>query len=642
MSDSFQNAKATFPDQGKTDSDSGLKELRSLIVGKTEQRIDRIAHQLEDPEQRAGDISQVLHQAVSKSASRDGKLAAALQPLTESAIRSSIMKDRQVFVDVLFPVMGPAIRKAIATTIQGLIQNFNQILEYGFSIKGWRWRLEALRTRRPFVEVVLLHTLVYQVEQVFLIHRESGLLIEHVVAKTAVAQNPDLVSGMLTAIKDFVQDSFGAAQDDTLDTFQVGGRKVWIEHGAYAIVALVISGNPSVHMREMMRDALDDVHVNTSEALKSFSGDTAPFEGIRPTLNGLLQIQFKTKEDKKSYGVWIVLGILFLMVGWGLFHWMAQQHRWSKFVDRLNNQPGIVVTQLKKQDGKHHLYGLRDPFAPESAQLLEGSHISPKSIVFHWEPYHSAFPEYAQLRIKKLFKPPASVKMVFDEGSLAASGAALSRWIDDTRRMARIVPWINFYDDGDVIDIEAHLKSPATVSLIQEGKTLFASGSASRRWIAETRFAVKSLPGITAFDDGRLADADQQAWISLTRSIDNSVFYFETGSNTLMPGQQGKLQDFIEAVKRLIALSQVLGRSIQIDVIGHADQTGEDAYNMVISRSRAQTFADLLAAADIEKTVFIVHAAGSQNPIQPGTDEAKRAFNRRVIFTVHSATHKSP
>jgi OOP family OmpA-OmpF porin len=574
------------------------------------------------------------------SASRDGKLAAALQPLTESAIRSSVRKNRQVFVDVLFPVMGPAIRKAIASTIQGLIQNFNQILEYGFSVKGWRWRLEALRTQRPFVEVVLLHTLVYQVEQVFLIHRASGLLIDHVVAKTAVAQNPDLVSGMLTAIKDFVQDSFGATQDDTLDNFQVGGRKVWIEHGAYAIVALVISGNPSIRMREMMRDVLDDVHVTAFEALKQFSGDTTPFKEIRPTLNSLLQIQFKSKEDKRFYGAWIVLGIIFLLIGWGLFHWITQQQRWSQFADRLNSQPGIVVTQIKKQDGKHHLYGLRDPFAPESAQLLEGSHISPKSIIFHWEPYHSAYPEYAQLRIKKLFKPPASVQMVFEAGSLAASGSALRNWIDDTRRMVRIVPWINFYDDGDVIDIDAHLKTPATVTLTQRGKTLSASGRATRQWVADTRLALKSLPGISGFDEEQLTDADQQAWESLTRVVDSSVFYFESGSDTLMQGQQGKLQVFIHAVKRLVALSHVLDRSIQIDIIGHADQTGDEAYNMVISRRRAKTFADLLAAADIEKSVFIVHAAGSQDPIQPGTDLTKRAFNRRVIFSVESAALK--
>lgn len=107
-----------------------------------------------------------------------------------------------------------------------------------------------------------------------------------------------------------------------------------------------------------------------------------------------------------------------------------------------------------------------------------------------------------------------------------------------------------------------------------------------------------------------------------------------------MPGQQGKLQVFINAVKRLVALSRVLDRSIQIDIIGHTDQTGKEAYNKVISRSRARTFADLLAAADIERSIFIIHAAGSQSPVQPGINEAKRAFNRRVIFRVHSADRK--
>lgn len=634
MSDSIQDSEETLRDLEKPDSQSGMEELRSLIVGTTDRRVDRIEHQLNDPEQRAGDISRVLPRAVSLSASRNGLLATALQPLTEKAIRASIKKDRQIFVDVLFPVMGPAIRKAIAATIQGLIQNFNQILEHSFSIRGLRWRLEALRTRRPFAEVVLLHTLIYQVEQVFLIHRQSGLLIDHVVSKTAVAQNPDLVSGMLTAIKDFVQDSFGAAQEDTLDTFHVGSRKVWIEHGAYAIMALVISGNPSVHLKEMMRDALDEVHVNASEALVSFNGDTAPFEGVRPVLNGLLQVQFKSDQDKKNYGAWIVMGIVFLMIGWGVFHWTMKEHRWSRFFQRLHDQPGIVVTRINKQDGKRHLYGLRDPFAPESSQLLEGTKIASESVVFHWEPYQSAYPDYVQRRFKKILKPPASVDLVFDGGTLRATGTALRRWIDETRRMARIVPWIDQYDDYDLVDIDAYLKKPETVTLSLSGQTLYATGSAPRQWITESRIAVKSLSGITDYNDVKLADADQQEWDALTRTVNRAVFYFESGRNALMPGQQHKLQDFIQTVKRLIALSDLLDRPTRIDILGHADRTGNEAYNMVISRKRAQTFADLLAAADIEKTFFTVQAAGSKDPIQPEIDEKNRAFNRRVVFVV--------
>ncbi len=636
MSDSYQKSEAAHKVQENSDEPSGIDELRSLIVGTTDQRVDQIQHRLDDLDQRAEDISRVLPQAVSMGASRDGKLATALLPLTERAIRASVKKDRQVFVDVLFPVMGPAIRKAIAATIQGLIQNFNQILEHSFSIKGLRWRLEALRTRRPFAEVVLLHTLVYQVEQVFLVHRESGLLIDHVVAKTAVAQNPDLVSGMLTAIKDFVQDSFGAAQEDTLDTFQVGRRKVWIEHGPHALLAIVISGNPSVHLKEMMRDAIDEVHVTHSEALKTFNGSTEAFTNTRPVLNGLLQVQFTSSEGKRSYAAWIVIAVVLFLLGWGIFQWMLQERLWSQFVDKLNAQPGIVVTQIKTQDGKRHLYGLKDPFAPAMSELIKNTHISPKSVVFHWEPYQSAFPEYARQRFVKLFKPPASVSLSFDTGTLRASGAALRQWIEDTRRMARVVPWIDHYDDSAVVDIDEQLKKPDTVLLTISNQTLVASGSAPWQWIAETRVAAASLPGITGYNDEQLVNTDQKSWESLSETIESTVFYFESGGNTLVTGQEIKLQEFVATVKELSVLSNLLGRPTRVEIVGHADQTGEEAYNIEISRSRAQFLARQLAGAHVDEGFYTLLAEGSKNPIQPEADNAQRAFNRRVVFFVRT------
>jgi len=638
MSDSSRNSDPPSVDDLHQDPQGDITELRKLIMGPANRRLDQVQHQLDDPDQRARDISRILPRAVTMSSDRDGELATSLAPITEQAIRTSIKKDRQIFVDVLFPVMGPAIRKAIAATIQGLIQNFNQILEHSFSIKGLRWRLEALRTRRPFAEVVLLNTLVYQVEQVFLIHRESGVLIEHVVAKTAASQNPDLVSGMLTAIRDFVQDSFGAAQEDTLDTFQVGRRKVWIEHGAHAMLALVISGNPSVHLRETMRDVLDDIHVSHSDKLHTFDGDTVQFADTRPTLNGLLQVQFKSDETKRSLKGWILIGILLLIVGWGIFHWMMQRHKWSQFVDQLHAQPGIVVTEVKQQDGKQHLYGLRDPFAPLPTQLLEDADISPDDVVFHLEPYQSAYPEFTQLRFKKLFKPPASIELVIDGRTLRATGSALSRWILDTRRMARLIPWIDEYDDYDVVVIDTFLKKPATVRLEQRGRTLHASGNAPRQWIEQTRNAVQSLSGITDYDDGGLADSDQKEWDTLAGEVNDAVFYFETGRNVLMPGQENNLQVFIEKLKRLLALSDLLIRPIKIDIIGHADRTGTDAVNQVISRRRAQAFADLLAAAKIDPSFFIVNAAGSRELTQPEVTADHRTLNRRVVFKVRPST----
>jgi outer membrane protein OmpA-like peptidoglycan-associated protein len=634
MSNSTSNSRGN-PDGRHGDvPEKPLETLRSLIVGPTDHRLDDVVQALDNPEQRAKAISGVLPRAVTLGALKDNRLAAALEPIMENAIRASIKKDRRILVDALFPVMGPAIRKAIASTIQGLIQNFNQILEHSVSIRGLRWRLEALRTRRPFAEVVLLNTLVYQVEQVFLIHRDSGLLVEHVVAKSAVAQNPDLVSGMLTAIKDFVQDSFGAAKEDTLETFQVGERKIWIEHGAYAMLAIVMQGNPPAEIREMMRDALDEIHLKQSDALSSFDGDSEAFEACRPILNGMLQVQFKKRQQNSSYRPWIAVAVVVVLIGWMAFLQIADARRWGRFADRLHAQPGIVVTQVIEQDDRRHIYGLKDPYAPDPSALVAPAGLSPESVVFHWEPYQSAYPAFVQRRITTLFNPPSTISLAFEQDALKASGSALHPWIEDTRRLARIVPWIDTYADRQVVDIDARLDKPLTVTLTLDGKTLRAVGSASHTWIARARTESANLPGIEAYDDSLLIDADEQAWKSLSRTIVETVFYFNAGHNQLAAGQDKNLNAFVEAVRQLITLSHRMEKPLRIDIIGHADQTGDETFNLFISRKRAQVVADLLVDSGIDPTFVSVHAAGSGEPATVEAEHANRARDRRVVFKV--------
>ena len=241
MTDSSDQHKdgSLSPENFSADADS-LKRLRRLLLGPYQDQLDRLQDRLDTPEMHAEDVSKILPEAIFIRSSRDQKIELALEPITAKAIRASIKKDRKILVDALFPVMGPAIRKAIASTLQAMIQSFNQILEHSLSFKGLKWRFEALRTRKPFAEVVLLHTLVYQVEQVFLIHQDTGLVLQHVVGRSVAAQDPDLVSGMMSAIKDFVQDSFGGAQEDNLETLRIGERNVWIEQADRAILAAVI------------------------------------------------------------------------------------------------------------------------------------------------------------------------------------------------------------------------------------------------------------------------------------------------------------------------------------------------------------------------------------------------------------------
>ena len=102
------------------------------------------------------------------------------------------------------------IRKAIAETMAALVRSINSAVEHSLSPRGIKWRIESWRTGVPYAQVVIKHALIYRVEQAFLIHAETGLLLAHATAPGLQVPDADLISGMLTAIQDFVSDSFGA------------------------------------------------------------------------------------------------------------------------------------------------------------------------------------------------------------------------------------------------------------------------------------------------------------------------------------------------------------------------------------------------------------------------------------------------
>jgi OOP family OmpA-OmpF porin len=622
---------------GSTRRDRPLEELRELILGPFRDRLDRLQHRVDHPpELRPGEVGRVLPQAVSQSSVRDKRLALALEPITENAIRNSVRRNRQVLVDVLFPVIGPAIRKAVAAALQGMIQSFNQVLEHSLSLRGLKWRLEALRTRRPFAEVVLLHTLLYQVEHVFLIHRPTGLLLQHAFARSSLSLNADLISGMLTAIRDFVQDSFGAGKEDALDALRVGERSVWIEQGPRALLAAAIRGNPPPELRTMLSEALDEIHFRQEGALDAFDGDPAPFEEVRPVLDSCLQVRLlPSARRRKAIGAWLLAAALLLAAGWGVFRMVDDRWRWSRFMTELHARPGIVVTAVDEQDGRRHVYGLRDPYAPEPLELLGAAGIRPEAVVFHWEALQSSHPEYARRRIEAVFSPPPTVHLTFADGVLKAEGAARSAWIADARRLAKALPWIDDYDERGLVDIDHRLQPPPGARLELDGRTLKASGSAPNRWIAEARAAAPAIPGIAAYRDGELVAAEPQELDKLKRRIESAVFFFEPGSRDPAPGQEPVLRDLEQAALRLILLARELDRPVGIQITGHSDRSGSPDLNLRISYDRAQTIRDRLASAGVPEGRLKVRAAGSSRPLNPGAAKQDRAVNRRVTFEVN-------
>ena len=151
------------------------------------------------------------------------------EPVAE-ALGSAVERKRQLIVDLLFPVIGPGIRKAIAEAMRSLVGDLNRALEASLSGRGLRWRVESWRTGVPYPQVVLKHTLRYRIDHLFLIEAGSGLVIHRESAPELSDLDSDAVAGMLTAIQQFVRDSVGT-EAATLDAASVGEHLLWVESG---------------------------------------------------------------------------------------------------------------------------------------------------------------------------------------------------------------------------------------------------------------------------------------------------------------------------------------------------------------------------------------------------------------------------
>lgn len=581
MKDSDKDFPNKTPGNKSPRKDAELDELRRLLLGQEQTQIAQLKERLNNPSLLVKDVGRVLPEAIKLRTSRDKEIAKALEPNIEEGLRASIKKDPKALADTLYPIMGPSIRKAISSAILGMIQSINHIIEHTFSVKGLKWRLEALTTKKPFAEVVLLNTLIYQVEQVFLIHRNTGLVLQHVVAKEVTTHAPDLISSMLTAIQDFVQDSFGVEKGESLDTLRMeGDHSVWIEQGPQAILAAVIRGTPPLDVRSVFRETLEDIHIQQSDALKSFEGDTTPFESIKNQLEYCLQFQAKEKTHQTSPLLWVLLGAIVFFISIWFFSSFREHQQWEHFLVRLNGEPGIVVAATEKRSGKYYISGLRDPLASDPVKMLQEAKLKSDKAVFLWETYHSFYPEFMLKRIKNILKPPETIMLELKNGVLYAHGSALHQWLDETRRL------------------------------------------------------VKTIPGITHFREDDVVDMDLRDFIIIKEKIEKQSLLIYTRGIELAPGQEDMISGLVADISKLRVLAQVLGKRTYIEIVGHSDSSGSDEKNMEISLERANYALFMLVSKGLEADNVSTMGMGPKEPGREEITEQDKKFNRRVTFKV--------
>lgn len=545
-------------------------QLRTLLLAPEQTQLDDLRERLDNHLVQPGDVSRVLPDAFAIRGKGDEQLSTVLTPYVENGFVAAVRKSPRMIVDAIAPIMGPAIRQAIARALQSMTQSLNRSLDESLSIRGLRWRLEAWRTGRPFAEVVLVHTLRYRVEQVFLIHRETGLLLHHAATDAAVVQDQHVISGMLTAIQDYVRDSFGASPDQTLDQVQVGEWTVWIEQGSQAYLACVIRGTPPASLREDVHDALAHIHALHANALADFAGDATPFKATQPYLESCLLAHYESPQKQGSLKLWVLIGLILLgTVWWG---WMVYQTqvRWSNLLVGLRAEPGIVITQARSTWGDYHIEGLRDPLAKDPTALVSEAGLDPTTVKASWSPYYALDAPLVLARAQSMLRPPETVKFHIDGETLIATGSASADWAREARRSAVFVPGLSQYRDGDLV--------------------------------------TASIPGLL----GR---------------VNRTVIRFRSGSSVVDPSERAVLDVVATALRELNQAVAQSDQRVRLEILGWTDATGSPARNLQLSQERAEAVVAVLREKQLDQAATVVTGTVRASDQRGSTQEMG---NRRV------------
>ncbi len=257
--------------------DALLDDLRAIVAGPDRERMRLLETRIAEVEHRTGD-----HEA----------LVAAVSPILGDAIRRQVREDRDEMIESLYPIIGQLIARAVAEAIRDLARTIDRRMRTSFSPALFLRRLRARARGVSGAELALRDALPFQVTELFLVHRESGLLLLYLSREqphpSDAEDNSDLVSSMLTAIQDFAQDAFGQGQQGGLDEIQYGNRRILIEASQHVYLAVVVDGVEPAGFRAKIRERGSEVEIAYLEALEHYNGDASQFSSVRPALADLL------------------------------------------------------------------------------------------------------------------------------------------------------------------------------------------------------------------------------------------------------------------------------------------------------------------------------------------------------------------
>ncbi|MEG5048013.1 OmpA family protein [Microcoleus sp. B4-C1] len=488
-------------------------------------------------------------------------IAQALAPEMGKAITAQIKLERDSMVDALYPVIGSTISRYMAEAIKTI----NEKVSNAISVEGFQRKIRSKVQGVSEAELILKESIPFTVQAAFLIHKASGLIISEDQNSESYQLESEMVAGMLTAIRSFVNECIvRPGESSELNQIEYGDSKIILEVAGYCYMAVVIKGEPPHLFIKKIRQTVTNLILNYAKVIHEFNGDpdTIP-ESLHPYIKSLFDPLQREKSTKPPIALAAIslAAISLILVPWGIYQYRSSVERRleANAIAALASTPQLAVYRLDVAvDGKTLKLTGKLPNQELRAQAAKiAASTAPKLQLDN--------------RILAVDVPPDPVLTAAEVQRITAvlnqkEGLSISTRYGDRK-----------------VTVEGTVRDGADAQKIAQ--------------------SLKQIPGVQSVISTIKLDP-----LKITTRI-----YFQPGTTTL----DSTYGEIIASVKNF--MDQYPQK--QIKIIGHSDRTGELATNQRLSLQRATAVQEALVrqGADPKRLVAIgsPHPPSGLEPNQP-------------------------
>ena len=125
-----------------------------------------------------------------------------------------------------------------------------------------------------------------RIHNLFLLSK-SGIVISNLSAKNVEQTDVDILGGMFTAVKDFMEDAVSASTTSSLNDIQFGNFHVKFASGAFSELAVVYTGILNQEADDSITDTLIAFELENMKILENWDGDMSKLENSVQHLENL-------------------------------------------------------------------------------------------------------------------------------------------------------------------------------------------------------------------------------------------------------------------------------------------------------------------------------------------------------------------